>query len=86
MHICNDEDYISTFVQFRLEDDCPSSVKLKYERAKLKFELLKRGIQEVISPARESIQILQNMLKMMKLEMYCMPLITYWKQQMQLKS
>jgi hypothetical protein len=42
MRICNDEDSISTFEQFLLEDDCPSSVKLNYERAKLKFEFLKR--------------------------------------------
>lgn len=53
VQICSDEDYISKFEQFRSEDDCPSSVKLNCERAKLKFELLKRGIQEVIAPERE---------------------------------
>jgi hypothetical protein len=44
---------IKTFKCFLEDPKCPTTVKLSYERAKLKFNQKKRGMKEVTAPDQE---------------------------------
>ncbi len=47
------EDMINIFEGFLEDPKCPTTVKLSYERAKLKFYQKKRGMKEVTAPDQE---------------------------------
>ena len=57
-----EEDYIPMFNDFIESNDCPASVKLAFERAKLRSYLEKRGIEEVMSPDQEESIPVNNVL------------------------
>ena len=50
------------FNDFIESNDCPASIKLAFERAKLRSYLEKRGIEEVMSPDQEESIPVNNVL------------------------
>jgi hypothetical protein len=51
--LSSDDELINEFTTFLQDPKCPTSVKLSFERAKLKHQQMTRNFQEVISPDQE---------------------------------
>jgi hypothetical protein len=49
----NECDWVAIFKEFLQDPSCPAGVKLGFERAKLRYELRGKGIQEVFQPDTE---------------------------------
>ena len=49
----NECDWVAIFKEFLQDPSCPAGVKLGFERAKLRYELRRKGIQEVFQPDTE---------------------------------
>ncbi len=50
----NDQNVIEEFETFLKTEQCPLSVKLNYERAKVNYDLLRRGIPDAVAEEVES--------------------------------
>jgi hypothetical protein len=56
-----DCDWVAIFKNFLADPKCPSGVTLGYERAKLRYELRKKGIEEVYQPDTEHSNITDDL-------------------------
>jgi len=54
------EHMIEEFDRFLIDPECPTTVKLSFERAKLKYYQKKRGLREVIADSQEESNPISN--------------------------
>ena len=54
------EQMIEEFDRFLIDPECPTTVKLSFERAKLKYYQKKRGVREVIADTQEESNPISN--------------------------
>jgi len=54
------EQMIEEFERFLIDPECPTTVKLSFERAKLKYYQKKRGLREVIADTQEESNPISN--------------------------
>ena len=54
------EHMIEEFNRFLIDPECPTTVKLSFERAKLKYYQKKRGLREVIADSQEESNPISN--------------------------